>query len=151
MNTSRLQRRHDSGSRRTRSLIELFALVVVVLSGVYLLALGTAALVWPAHAGRFLLGFASSRTTHFTELAVRGVVGAALVLHAPRMHLPAAFAVFGWLLLVTTVCLSFVPWRWHQRFARESVPRALRHITLLGLACLVLGIFILVAVAGGGR
>jgi hypothetical protein len=132
------------------SLIEASALVVVVLAGVYLLALGTASLVAPARAGRFLLGFASSRPVHFAELAVRSVIGAALIIHAPRMLLPAAFNVFGWLLLVTTACLLLVPWQWHHRFARQAVPRAIRHITLIGLASLVFGGVILGAVARGG-
>lgn len=130
-------------------MIEAFALAVVVLSGVYLLALGAASLAVPARAGRFLLGFASSRSVHFAELAARSVVGAALVIHAPRMLLPTAFNLFGWLLLGTTACLLLVPWQWHHHFARQAVPRALRHITLVGLASLTLGGIIMVAVARG--
>jgi hypothetical protein len=132
------------------SMIEAFALVVVVLAGVYLLALGAAALIVPVRAGRFLLGFAGSRPVHFTELALRLVVGAALVLHAPRMPVSAAFNLLGWLLLVTTACLLVVPWQWHHRFARHAVPRAIRHVTLIGLASLVFGGVILAAVARGG-
>ena len=132
------------------SLSEAFALAVVVLGGLYLLALGVASLVVPARASRFLLGFAGSQAAHFAELALRFVVGAALVSHAPRMYLSGAFNLFGWVLLVTTACLLFVPWRWHHRFARQAVPRATRHIRLFGLACLAIGGLILAAVARGG-
>ena len=130
-------------------LIETFALTVVVLAGLYLLALGTASLAVPARANRFLLGFAGSQTVHYAELFVRFVVGAALVLYAPRMFLSGAFNLFGWILLVTTGCLFLVPWRWHHRFAQQAVPRATRYITLIGLASLAFGGFILAAVVRG--
>jgi len=131
------------------SLIEVLALAAIVLAALYLLALGAASLVAPARASRFLLGFASSQPIHFVELSLRLVVGAALVLYAPQMFLPSAFNLFGWVLLVTTVCLLLVPWRWHHRFAQYAVPRVTRHIVLVGLASLVIGGFILAAVARG--
>ena len=96
-----------------------------------------------------MLGFASSQPVHILELFLRFVVGAAFVLYAPRMFLSGAFNLFGWVLLVTTACLLLVPWRWHQRFAQQAVPRATRHITLIGLASLAIGGLILAAVARG--
>ena len=131
------------------SLIEVFALVAIVLTALYLLALGAASLVAPARASRFLLGFASSQPLHFVELFLRLLVGAALVLYAPRMFLSGAFNLFGWVLLVTTACLLLVPWQWHHRFAQFAVPRVTRYIGLVGVASLVIGGFILAAVARG--
>ncbi len=132
------------------SLSEVLALCVIVLAGLYLLALGIASLVVPAQANRFLLGFASSQTVHFAELFLRLLVGAALIYSAHRMLFPGAFALFGWVLLVSTACLALVPWQWHQRFTQQAVPRATRYIALIGLASLAIGGFILVAVALGG-
>ncbi len=131
------------------SLIEVLALCVIVLAGLYLLALGIASLVVPTRANRFLLGFASSQTVHFVELFLRLLVGAALIHSAHRMLFSGAFALFGWVLLISTACLLFVPWRWHQRFAQQTVPRAIRYIGLIGLASLAIGGLILVAVARG--
>ncbi len=131
------------------SLIEVAALTVIVLAGLYLLALGTASLVVPARASRFLLGFASSKSVHFAELFLRCLVGGALILYAPRMYLAGAFSVFGWVLLVTTACLALVPWRWHHRFAQQTVPHAIRYIALIGLASLTIGGLILTAVSFG--
>jgi len=130
-------------------LIEALALAVVVLAGLYLLVLGAASLAAPVRASRFLLGFAASGPIHFAELLLRFVVGAAFVLASPRMPLSGAFNFFGWVLLVTTACLLLVPWGWHRRFARNAVPHATRHMTLLGAASLALGGFILAAVARG--
>ncbi len=130
-------------------LIEVLALIAIVLTGLYLLGLGAAALVAPAKASRFLLGFASSLPIHFVELSLRLLVGAALVVYAPRMFLSGAFNLFGWVLLITTASLLLVPWRWHQRFAQFAVPRVIHHIALVGLASLVIGGSILVSVARG--
>lgn len=131
------------------SLIEVPALVAVVLAGLYLLVLGVASLVIPARASRFLRGFVSSRSVHFTELFLRFVVGAALILYAPRMSFSGAFNLFGWVLLVTAACLVLIPWRWHRRFAQHAVPHATRHIWLVGLGSLVIGGLTLAAVSFG--
>lgn len=130
-------------------LIEAFAFTVVVLAALYFLALGTTSLVAPTRASRFLLGFAGTASKHVAELLLRFVVGAALVIHAPRMLLPGAFNFFGWVLVVTTVGLLLVPWRWHRRFAQQAVPRATAHITLVGLASLALGTLMLLALSAG--
>lgn len=132
------------------SLLEAFALAVVVLASAYLLALGAASLSVPARTSRFLLGFASSASVHFTELFLRLVVGAALVIYAPRMCLSGAFNLFGWVLLVTTVCLLIIPWRWHHRFAQQVVPLFTRYIALIGLVSLAIGGVILWAVMARG-
>ena len=131
------------------SLIELCALIAIALAGLYLVALGIASLAVPVRAGRFLLGFAGSKSVHFAELLVRFLVGAALIVYAPRMAFSGAFSLFGWVLLGTTACLVFVPWRWHHRFAQQAVPHATRHIGLVGVASVALGGLVLAAVAVG--
>lgn len=130
-------------------MIEVLALTVVVLAGLYFIALAATSLFLPARANRFLLGFADSALKHYAEMFFRIVVGAALILHAPRMLHSGVFALFGWLLLVTSACLLLVPWRWHHRLAQHVLPRATRHITLIGLVSLVLGGLILAAVVHG--
>ncbi|HEU4812894.1 MAG TPA: hypothetical protein VFS99_01525 [Xanthomonadaceae bacterium] len=130
-------------------MIEGLALVVVVMAGLYFIALATVSLCLPSRASRFLLGFADSGTKHYAELLLRCVVGAALVLHAPRMLFSSGFAMFGWLLLLTTAALLLVPWRWHERFAKQAVPRALEYLTLIGIASFGMGALILAAVMVG--
>lgn len=130
-------------------MIEVLAFVVVVLAGLYLIALAAVSLTIPTHANRFLLGFAGTPLKHYSELFLRFVVGGAFVLQAPRMLVPSAFSLFGWVLIVTTACLLFIPWRWHHRFAQQAVSRAIRYITLIGLVSFVLGGLILAAVMRG--
>jgi hypothetical protein len=131
------------------TIIDIAAVVIVVLTALYFLALAAVALLVPARADRFLQGFADSAGKHYAELSIRLVVGAAFVLQAPHSWFPGAFFGFGGLLLATTACLLMIPWRWHHRFARQTVPRALHFLPLIGVASLVLGALILIAVAHG--
>lgn len=130
-------------------MIVFLAQAIVVLAGVYFIMLAAASLLAPVQAARFLLGFAGSASAHYMELFLRFLIGGALLLHAPGMAFPRVFSIFGWVLFVTTSCLLLVPWRWHQRFAGQVVPRAIRYITLIGVASLLIGALILAAVIRG--
>lgn len=132
------------------SLFTTLALYVTVLAGLYLLGLGVASLLAPSHASRFLLGFGSSPSFHFTELLLRLVVGVALVHIAPYMRFSAIFGAFGWVLLLTTAVMLVVPWQWHRRFAQQAVTRAIRFMALIGVVSLSLGATVLFAVVCGG-
>lgn len=129
----------------------VLAPALVVLAALYLLGLGTAALLAPARVTRFLSGFAGSARAHYLELAIRLVVGCALVAHAPEMRLPGFFSAFGWVLLITTAGLLAIPWRWHQRFAQRAVPQVTRHLWLVAVVSSALGAFMLAAVWSPGR
>lgn len=130
-------------------MIETSALAVVVLVALYFIALGTCSLLAPAVARRFLLGFAGSAAAHYTELLVRLVAGAAILVHAPKLPFADAFNVLGWVLLVTTIALFLVPWQWHHRFARRMVPKALPYLALIGFCSLGIGALVLAAVVRG--
>lgn len=125
------------------------SLAIVAAAGLFFVALGGASLLLPARAGRFLLGFADSPAKHHVELAVRFLVGGAFVLSAPEVLFPGAFRLFGWVMLATTAGLLVVPWRWHQRFARRTVPEALRFLPAVGVCSVVLGVSVLWAVWRG--
>jgi hypothetical protein len=129
--------------------IELSALAVVIAAGLFFVSLGCVSLLAPSHASTFLLGFADSLRKHYTELAVRFLVGGAFVLAAPRAYVSGMFSFLGWGLLATTVGLLLIPWRWHHRFARRAVPEALRFLPLVGTSSVLLGGFVLWSVFRG--
>lgn len=129
--------------------IEIAALTLAAVAGFYLVSLGGVSLVAPSRASRFLLGFAGSQPKHYAELMIRLLAGGAFVLAAPGVVASWAFTVFGWLLLATTVCLLFIPWQWHHRFASRGVPEALRFLPIIGICSLALGAFVLWAVVRG--
>lgn len=131
------------------SLLTTLAVGVILLSALYLLALGTASLAAPAHTSRFLLGFASTPLLHYAELIARLGVGAAFVHYAPNMRFASAFSLLGWVLLITTAVLLVVPWQCHRRFALRAVTSATRFITPIGVASLAFGAVVLFSVIYG--
>ena len=124
---------------------DTLALIVIILVGCYFITLAVIAFTTPERASRFLLGFADSAATHYLELTLRLIVGAAFLLRAPLMPLACPFTVFGWLLIGTTACLFLVPWQWHRRFTLRAVPQALRYLKLIAFASLIVGSAILAA------
>lgn len=119
------------------------AAVIVVLAGIWLIALAMVAFAKPGRAKQFLNGFASSAFTHFFEVFLRIIVGTAFVIYASHMKFSMAFTVFGWVLLLTSVVLLFVPWKLHRRFTEWSVPLATKRMMLLGFGSFIAGLFIL--------
>ena len=115
------------------------AKTILAAVAIFFLMLGLAALIRPSIARRFLLGFATSALKHYTELASRFLVGAAMLIVAPHSAYSSAIAAFGWLLIATTAVMTLVPWRIHHRFAAASVPKALRFLPVLGVSSLALG------------
>lgn len=93
----------------------------------------------PARATRFLNSFASSARAHYSEIVLRLIVGAALVVAAPGMLYSPTFLAFGWVLVTTSLVLLLLPRRWHQRFAQLVVPTVTRRVWLFGAVSLPLG------------
>ena len=60
------------------------AKTILAAVAIFFLILGSAALIRPSSARRFLLGFAKSAPKHYAELAARFVVGGAMLLVAPH-------------------------------------------------------------------
>jgi hypothetical protein len=131
-------------------MIDLIALILVLLAGFYLIGFAGLLLVSPARGERFLGGFASSALTHYLELVIRLTAGVAILLSAPRMLFSGFFVILGWVLVLTTAGLFAVPWRWHRRFARWSVPHATGHLRLIAAASFAFGGFVLASVILGG-
>lgn len=120
-------------------MLDVLARLVVAATSLYLVGLGVLALARPDRVEVFLLRLAQTPTAHYAELAARAVVGAAFWAVADASHFPEAFRLFGGVLLVTTAVLALLPWRVHRRFARRTVPRALRFVGWIGAASLGLG------------
>jgi hypothetical protein len=122
------------------------ALLAVLAASAFLLLQGVLGLWRPQAVRCFLDGFASSAAAHFGELAARIVVGLGFVGYAAQSAWPTAFAAFGWLLMLTSLPMLLVPWRWHRRFAQRAVPLATRWMPPYALACLCAGLAVLAGV-----
>lgn len=117
--------------------------VIVLLAAIWLIGLAAVSLVKPERAKDFLHRFASSALTHFLEVFVRLIVGVAFVVYSSQMKFSVVVTGFGWMLILTTVVLFFVPWKLHRRFAEWSLPLATGRMVLFGLVSFLGGVAIL--------
>lgn len=97
----------------------------------------------PATATRFLNLFASSAKSHYSEQIIRLIVGSAMILFSSLMKHSLLFQYFGWIIVGTTFFLLLIPWQWHHKFARWTIPFVIRNLKLYGIASFALGLFIL--------
>lgn len=125
------------------------AKVITVIVAIYFLALGAVALVRPANARGFLLGFADSAIKHYAELIARLLVGGSLLLVAEASAYSTALKAFGWILVVSTAFMALLPWRLHDRFTRSAVPKALRLLPMIGITSLVAGALLVWVIVAG--
>ena len=130
-------------------MIDALAATAVWSAAGYLLALGVMLLMRPEQGRRFLAGFAQTAFAHYLELGLRILIGAAFIVHAPRMAASSLFVAIGWMLIATSLGLALLPWRWHARISQRSVPMATRFSGLLGLASILLGAGLVYALLGG--
>ncbi len=125
------------------------ALIIVLLTALYLIGVAVVSFIAPARARQFLDAFASSARAHYTEMLIRLIVGAGLILAAPRLLFSEAFNVFGWIIVITTAGLLLIPWQWHHRFAEKAVRPLTKRVWLFGVFSLPLGVFLMYAVVRG--
>ncbi len=126
--------------------MQLLSGIVVVAFAFFLLGLAVMTYAHPSRAGQFLHAFARSARAHYGEQAARLLTGGALVLFSSEMWQPELFRLFGWILVITTVGLLCVPWRWHRRFAQRVVPPVIQHMKLFGFGAVVLAALLLYSV-----
>jgi uncharacterized protein YjeT (DUF2065 family) len=118
----------------------------VMLAAFYLMGFGALAVALPRQASEYLDGFASSVRVHVLELVARFGMGVAFVGYASHMQFTGAFRAFGLILILTTLALAVLPWRWHRRFARAAVPAARPYLAVMGLVSIGAGAFVFWAV-----
>lgn len=119
------------------------ATLVVAGFGLFLLGLAGTVVVMPPRAERFLLSFANTARAHYTEQALRLLVGLALVASASSLRFPGLFTLFGWIMVATTLVLLLMPWHWHHHFAGRVMPPVIRQMRVLALGAFALGVFVL--------
>jgi hypothetical protein len=128
----------------------LLAGIVVVAGGLCLIGFTCIIFVRPTPAKRFLMSFASSARAHYVELACRLLLGTSLVALSPAMWQPNMFRVIGWAIVISSLALLLMPWRWHHRFAERVLPTVGRHMTLYGVGVFAFGGILLYGVFFGG-
>ena len=119
---------------------------LVVLSSVWLIGVSLFMMTKPQTALVYLGKMASTNLINYTEITIRIIVGIAFVVFASHSRFPMMLEVFGWILVVTSLVLYFIPRKWHSAYAvfwsKKLTPLMTRLAGLIGLAA---GIFLLYA------
>jgi hypothetical protein len=129
--------------------MSLLAGPVIVASGLFLIGLAAIVFAKPALAERFFMSFASSARAHYVEQVFRLLIGASLVVLSPDMWQTDMFRLIGWMIVVSSVGLMLIPWRWHHRFGEWVLPTLVRHMKLYAVGLFAFGALLLYGVFSG--
>lgn len=120
---------------------------VVILSGVWLIAVSGLMLARPCIALRCLGNMASTNFINYAELSLRLSAGIAFVLYAELSRFPDAMRIIGWFLVVSSAVLFVVPRKWHAAYSIYwSTRLSALLVRIFAPFSLVLGLFQIYAV-----
>ncbi|KAA3641545.1 MAG: hypothetical protein DWP95_06680 [Proteobacteria bacterium] len=119
---------------------------VVNIFALFLLLMAFLCFLRPALVRNFFDLFAATKQAHFIEQMIRLVVGLSLIRFAEMMKYSGLFYAFGWLIVVTSLLLIVLPWRWHQKFAQRVIPVVKKHLKVYGMLSLFLAVMLLYGV-----
>jgi len=91
---------------------------LVIAAGLWLIGLGVFMLIQPRQALAALGQMGSSPAVHIGEMAVRILVGTAMVLEAAASRFPVAISIIGSFLIISALVLLLLPRRWHAAYSR---------------------------------
>ncbi len=100
--------------------MEIIAKYIVILFGIFFIGIGILMVVNPEKARNILRKAGSTNFINYSEITLRMITAAALVVYADFSKYPEVFKIFGWFMLVTSFVLYFVPRKLHHRFSLMS-------------------------------
>lgn len=95
----------------------LIAKYIVIFFGVFLIGVGVLMLLRPAKAREYLRKAGSTNIINYSEITIRIIPAAGLVIYSEFSKFPEIFQVLGWFMIATSVVLYFVPRRIHHKYA----------------------------------
>lgn len=100
-----------------QTIMTLIAQSIVMLFGVFLIGVGVLMLLLPSKANAYLRKAGSTNLINYTEISIRMIPAAAMVVSADLSKYPEAFRLLGWFMIATSVVLFFVPRNMHHAYA----------------------------------
>jgi len=95
----------------------LIAKYIVILFGVFLIGVGLLMLIRPSNAREYLRKAGSTNFINYSELTIRMIPAAGLVIYSEFSKYPEIFKLLGWFMIATSVVLYFIPRRIHHKYA----------------------------------
>ena len=101
-------------------MIIVIAKWTVIIFGIFIMLVGFLMLFAPQKAREILRKAGSTNMINYTEITLRMIPAAALVLVADLSKFPVFFSVLGWFMLATSLVLYLVPRSMHHQYALRS-------------------------------
>ncbi|MCZ4317459.1 hypothetical protein O4H26_00485 [Aequorivita viscosa] len=96
---------------------------ISILFGVFIILVGFLMLFAPKKARTILRKAGSTNFINYAEITIRLIPAIAMILYADFSKFPIAFKIFGWVMVLTSAILYFVPRKTHHRFSMKSADR----------------------------
>lgn len=93
---------------------------IIIIFGIYIVCAGFLMLFAPEKARQILRKAGSTNWINYTEITLRMVPAAGLILYADYSRYPDFFKIFGWFMLISALVLYFVPRQMHHNFSLKS-------------------------------
>lgn len=91
--------------------------IVVIIFGLFLIGAGLLMLFNPEKARATLRKAGSTNLINYTEITLRMVPAAAMILYSDFSKYPEAFQLIGWFMIVTSLILYIVPRKLHHDYS----------------------------------
>lgn len=92
----------------------------IVAFGIFFIGVGLMMLFSPQIARAILRKAGSTNFINYSEITIRMIPAAALILSADISKYPEVFKIVGWFMLCTSLVLYFVPRQIHHRFSLKA-------------------------------
>lgn len=99
-------------------MIDQLSTAVGVAAGLGLTGIGAFMLFMPRRALGVLAAMGGTPLIHFGEMAVRGLIGGALIVAGPSSRFSVVLPLIGGFLVVSALILALLPRRWHSAYSR---------------------------------
>ena len=91
----------------------------IIMFGIFLILVGFLMLFAPEKAREILRKAGSTNVINYSEITIRMIPAAALVVYADFSKFATFFSVLGWFMLATSWVLYFVPRRMHHNYSLQ--------------------------------
>jgi hypothetical protein len=125
----------------------LVSKIIIILSGMWLVAVSAIMMLYPKLAIRIIGMAGSTNFINYTELTLRGIWGIALLVFYQHALYPQLFYYFGIFICISTFVLFLTPRKWHARYAMYWANRLTpKQMRLYSPFSLLLGILLIYSV-----
>jgi uncharacterized membrane protein YfcA len=93
---------------------------VVIIFGIFIIFIGFLMLFAPKKARDTLRKAGSTNFINYVEITIRLIPAIAMILYSDFSKFPQGFKILGWIMLITSLILYFVPRKIHHKFSMKS-------------------------------